>query len=78
MKRKATKPAPRYTHRIRRCEGNKAAWCLVALRDDGSELTSYGGFTTSFSIDALLQHSRGLLPTADDVVQIIYYSPDAA
>lgn len=67
-----------YTHRIRRCEGNKAAWCLVALRDDGSELTSYGGFTTAMSIDALLQHSKGLLPAPDDVVQIVYYGPEDA
>ena len=62
----------RYTHRIRRCEGNKSAWCLVALRSDGSELTSYGGFTTAYTIDDLLKHSRGLLPTSRDVVQIMY------
>lgn len=68
--------APKYTHRIRRCEGNKQAWCLVALRADGTELTSYGGFTTSYSLDDLLQHSRGLLPTPDDVVQICYYAKE--
>ncbi len=62
-----------YTHRIRRCEGNPYAWCLVALRDDGTEITSNGGYTTAMSIDSLLQHARGLLPTADDVVHIIYY-----
>lgn len=62
-----------YTHRIRRCEGNKNAWCLVALRDDGSELRSYGGFTTAMTIDDLLRYSRGLLPSADDVVQIVYH-----
>lgn len=61
-----------YTHRIRRCEGNKQAWCLVALRDDGSELTSYGGFCTAMTIDDLLRSSRGLLPSTDDVVQIVY------
>lgn len=65
-----------YTHRIRHCEGNKEAWCLVALRADGSELSSYGGFTTSYSIDALLKHSRGLLPDPDDVVQIVYNTPN--
>ena len=63
-----------YTHRIRRCEGNKQAWCLVALRDDGSELESYGAVTTALSIDDLLKHSRGLLPTPCDVVQIVYYA----
>lgn len=68
---------PQYTHRIRRCGGNKQAWCLVALRDDGSELTSYGGFTTAMSIDSLLRGSRGLLPTADDVVQICYYADES-
>lgn len=63
----------KYTHRIRRCEGNKKAWTLIALRDDGTEMTSNGGFTTAMTIDALLQHSRGLLPNPDDVVQIVYY-----
>lgn len=65
-----------YTHRIRRCEGNRAAWCLVALRDDGSEHTVYGGSTTALTLDALLKHSRGLLPSPDDVVQIVYYSDE--
>lgn len=65
-----------YTHRIRRCKNNKDAWCLVALCDDGSELTS-GGFTTALSIDDLLRYSRGLLPTPDDVVQIVYLSPES-
>lgn len=67
---------PKYTHRIRHCEGNRDAWCLVALRDDGTELSSYGGFTTAMTIDDLLKHSRGLLPSADDVVQIVYYSEE--
>lgn len=63
-----------YTHRIRRCEGNTKAWCLIALRDDGSEIDSNGGYTTAMTIDALLKHSGGLLPADDDVVQIVYYS----
>lgn len=66
----------RYTHRIRRCAGNRDAWCLVALNDDGSEMTSYGGFTTSISLDGLLRHARGLLPTPDDLVQIVYYADE--
>lgn len=67
-----------YTHRIRRCKGNREAWCLVALRDDGSEINSYGGYTTSMSLDSLLRHARGLLPSPEDVVQIVYYAEDAA
>lgn len=67
-----------YTHRIRRCNGNRAAWCLVALRDDGSEIESFGGYTTALSIDDLLKRARGLLPASDDVVQIVYYAEEAA
>jgi hypothetical protein len=66
----------KYTHRIRRCKGNHAAWLLVALRDDGSEIDTFGGYTTAMSIDALLKHSRGLLPGPDDVVQIIYLAEE--
>jgi hypothetical protein len=67
-----------YTHRIRRCRGNRSAWCLVALRDDGSEMDAYGGSITALSIDDLLRHSGGLLPSSDDVVQIVYYDEVAA
>lgn len=67
-----------YTHRIRRCDGNKRAWCLVALRDDGTESESYGGYTTALSIDSLLQHAKGLLPDPTDVVQICYYAKESA
>jgi hypothetical protein len=68
--------ATRYTHRIRHCEGNRKAWCLVVLRDDGSEMRSYGGYTTAMTIDDLLRYSRSLLPDPDDVVQIIYYNSE--
>lgn len=66
----------KYTHRIRRCDGNKDAWCLVALRDDGTEMESYGGYTTAMTIDDLLRRAGGLLPSDDDVVQIVYYESD--
>lgn len=66
------KPAP-YTHRIRRCRGNRRAWCLVALRDDGTEIDMPGCYVTSLTIDHLLQYAGGLLPSPDDVVQIVYY-----
>lgn len=65
-----------YTHRIRRCHGNRNAWCLVALRDDGTEIESHGGYTTSMSLDGLLRHAGGLLPSDDDVVQIVYYAEE--
>lgn len=63
----------RYTHRIRRCNGNKEAWRLVALREDGTEMVDFGGYTTNHSLDGLLRYSAGLLPDPDDVVQIIYF-----
>lgn len=65
--------AARATHRIRRCTGNVKAWCLVALYDDGREMTNYGGYTTAMSIDALLRHAGGLLPGPGDLVEIVYY-----
>lgn len=63
-----------YTHRIRRCNGNRKAWLLVALRDDGTEIESYGGQTTAMSLDTLLAHAGGLLPSPEDTVQIVYYA----
>lgn len=65
----------RYTHRIRRCHGNRSAWCLIKLRNDGTEMQSHGGFTTAMTIDALLRHGRS--PSANDVVQIIYDDQEA-
>lgn len=65
------------THRIRRCHGNRDAWCLIALRDDGSEMTSYGGYTTALSLDELLRRAGGLLPQAGDLVELVYYAPAA-
>lgn len=66
----------KFTHRIRRCNGNKAAWMLVALRDDGSEIDSYGGYTTALSIDALLKYAGGLLPQPGDLIELVYYAPE--
>lgn len=64
----------KYTHRIRRCVGNKQAWLLVALRDDGTEMLTHGAFTTAMTLDGLLRHAKGLLPDAEDCIQLIYYS----
>lgn len=62
-----------YTHRIRRCDGNKQAWCLIALRDDGAERDAYGSYITAMTLDALLRRAHDeLLPSPDSVVQIIY------
>lgn len=59
------------SYRIRHCEGNKAAWCLVRLRPDGSEIDSYGGFTTAMSLDSLLAHAGHLTPKPGDDVEFI-------
>lgn len=61
----------RHTHRIRRCGGNKAAWCLITLREDGSEIDSFGGYTTAMSIDLLLKNAGHLNPSTTSVVQIV-------
>lgn len=77
LPRRARKPrrtGPRYTHRIRRCDGNRDAWLLVALRDDGTEMQSVGSYRTAMSLDALLRDSGGLLPQPGDVVEIVYYA----
>lgn len=65
----ASKP---FTHRIRRCEGNRNAWTLVMLRADGTECLAYGSYTTAPTIDALLAHARHLTPGPDDRVELVY------
>lgn len=65
----------KYTHRIRRAKGRQKGWCLVALRDDGSEM-DHTGYTSARTIDGLLQYSGGLLPSPEDVVQIVYYEEE--
>lgn len=57
--------------RIRRCEANRSAWMLVHLRDDGTEIDSYGGYTTSRSLDALLERVGHLQPKPGDIVELI-------
>jgi hypothetical protein len=59
------------SYRIRRCHGNKAAWCLIALRDDGSEIESYGGSTTAYSLDSLLKYAGHLHPQPGDRVKFV-------
>lgn len=57
--------------RIRRCNGNRTAWCLVALRPDGTEIESYGAYLTSYSINALVTHAAHLTPQPGEVVELI-------
>lgn len=64
--------------RIRRCEGNKSAWCLVALRADGTEIGSFGGSTTALSIDAVLERAGHLAPKHGQTVELVWtVNPDA-
>lgn len=62
-------PSP--TLRIRRCEGNRTAWCLIRLRPDGSEVDSNGGYTTALSLDGLLNGAGHLAPKPGEVVEFI-------
>lgn len=58
-------------YRIRRCNGNKQAWLLVALRSDGAESDSFGSYTTAMSLDALLKHAGHLTPRPCDNVELV-------
>ena len=58
-------------YRIRRCEGNRDAWCLIALRDDGTEIDSFGGWTAGYSLDSLLKYARHLQPQPGDLVELV-------
>ena len=57
--------------RIRRCQGNRSAWCLVRVNADGVEADSFGSYTTSYSLDALIAHAGHLAPRAGDKVELI-------
>lgn len=58
-------------YRIRRCNGNKLAWCLIALRADGTEIESHGGFKTALSIDALLSSPITPSPRSGDKLEVV-------
>jgi len=62
---------PEGGYRIRRCHGNAAAWCLIALRADGTEIDSFGGYTTSTRLDLLLKHAGHLTPQPGDTVEFV-------
>lgn len=58
-------------YRIRRCNGNKAAWLLCLLDDTGEESEDYGSYATAMSIDVLLMHaSYHLRPRPGDHVEL--------
>lgn len=57
-------------YRIRRCEGNRGAWCLILLREDGTEIDSNGGYTTALSLDGLLKNAGHLMPKPGDRVEL--------
>lgn len=41
-------------YRIRKCRGDKRAWCLVSLRDDGTEIEAYYSGTTSHTVELVI------------------------
>lgn len=72
FERGAQRKSPGFTYRIRRVLTRRStAWCLVPLRDDGTEISDHR--MTAKTIDDLLDHSKGLLPMPEDHVQIVYY-----
>ena len=58
-------------YRIRRCKGNKKAWLLCLLRDDGTEAENYGGYTTDLNLDRLLESAGHLAPKPGDSVEFV-------
>lgn len=42
-------------HRIRHCDGNKAAWMLIGLRPDGTEIDVAHCVKTSMSVATLIE-----------------------
>ncbi len=58
-------------YRIRRCEGNEAAWLLVILRDDGSEAEQWPQYRTALSLDALIADADYLRPLPGDSIELV-------
>lgn len=48
-------------YRIRRCTGNRLAWIMLTLRDDGTELYVFGSYWTSMTIDGLFVRGAPLI-----------------
>lgn len=72
----AADPRSKPKYRIRHCDGNREAWMIVALRPDGTEIDSFGGWTTSYSVDTLLRgfgltNSGHLSPKPGELIELI-------
>lgn len=57
--------------RIWPCGGSASCWCLIELRNDGSEIDSNGAYTTSYSLDNLLKRAGYLQPQLGDSVELV-------
>ncbi|MCV9960754.1 hypothetical protein OIU34_02480 [Pararhizobium sp. BT-229] len=65
-------------YRIRRCTGNRDAWCLIRLRDDGTESNAYGSYSTAMSLDTLLSRAGHLTPRKGDSVELAVLTKERA
>lgn len=71
------KPTPR-RFRIRPCNGNRACWTLVAIRN-GEESESFGSYVTGASLDSLMRAAAYLKLTPRDKIEFVpMESTDAA
>jgi hypothetical protein len=58
--------------RIRRCNGNRDAWCLVTIQQNGEEADSFGSYTTAMSIDGLLKsHDARHLLAGNPAIELV-------
>jgi hypothetical protein len=57
-----------YKYKMRRCHGNKSAWCLVALKENGQEFEHAFSSITAYSVDALLTDSRLPVSAGDKIL----------
>jgi hypothetical protein len=60
------------SYRIRRCDGNRAAWLFNILRQDGSESDSYGSYTTGHSLESLIARVKmyDMVPCICEIVYV--------
>lgn len=64
--------------RIRRCNGNRAAWLMCRVNRDGSEAGGFGSYATAMSVDALLRDAGHLAPLPGQVIELIPFPDDGA
>ncbi len=63
-------------YRIRRCNGNPDAWCLVRLNVDGTESHSYGSIETAGSLGALFSRITAIVrPEEGDRLELVPFKP---